>query len=89
MAGILSEVLGRKITHKVVSAEEMLAYYVSLPELGWPEPVAKMIVAAEKAVDAGCEERLAAQRDNLVGEETFRQWAERFKSHFSRAASSD
>ncbi|KAF6745062.1 NmrA family protein [Ephemerocybe angulata] len=82
-AEILTRVLGRKITHQVVPPEKVVENYVSIPKLGWSKEFAQFVVMAGGAVDAGSEERLFGLPNTLFGEETFEQWAERFKSSFA------
>ncbi|KAJ3543927.1 hypothetical protein NMY22_g2965 [Coprinellus aureogranulatus] len=85
-AEILSDVLGRKITHRVVKPDEMVEFYMSIgPELGWSREMAQFVVMAEALIDAGAQEKIVAYPNNLVGEETFRQWVERFKHVFTRS----
>ncbi|KAJ3529982.1 hypothetical protein NMY22_g8765 [Coprinellus aureogranulatus] len=85
-AEILSDVLDRKITHRVVKPEQMVEFYMSVgPELGWSREMAQFVVMAEALIDAGAQEKIVAYPNNLVGDETFRQWAERFKHVFTRS----
>ncbi|TEB29820.1 hypothetical protein FA13DRAFT_1775134 [Coprinellus micaceus] len=85
-AKVLSDVLGRRIEHKVVSPEEMVNYYFSRPGLGWTKEFAQFVVMAEAMVDAGSQERLVGLPNTLVGEETFRQWVQRFKYKFESSS---
>ncbi|KAF6749814.1 hypothetical protein DFP72DRAFT_818282, partial [Ephemerocybe angulata] len=82
-AEILTRVLGRKITHQVVSSEKVVENYVSIPKLGWSKEFAQFVVMAGAAVNAGSEDRLFGLPNTLVGDETFEQWADRFKSNFA------
>lgn len=84
-ADILSDVLGRRISHTVVSVEELMAYYSEM--CGYPPEYANFVIPAELRNDAGAQESWWGRPDNLVGKETVGQWAERFKSKFSPVAS--
>ena len=81
----MSEVLGRKITHKAVTPEEMTQHYISL--FGWPTEYAQFLVGAELDCDAGSEEQWWGKPENAIGEETVREWAERFKAKLAPALS--
>ncbi|KAJ3543928.1 hypothetical protein NMY22_g2964 [Coprinellus aureogranulatus] len=80
-AQVLSDVLGRKITHRVVTPEELTEHYVGL--FGWPKPYAQFLVGIELECDAGSQEQWWGKPENAVGAETVRQWAERFKEKLS------
>ncbi|KAF6753590.1 NmrA family protein [Ephemerocybe angulata] len=78
IAAILTDVLGRKITHKPISPEELTQEYVS--SLGWPEDYAKFLVEAELGCDAGSQEQWWGKPENAIGKETTKEWAQRFKA---------
>ncbi|KAJ2924488.1 hypothetical protein H1R20_g12593, partial [Candolleomyces eurysporus] len=84
VADILTEVLGRKITHKVVTQEELTDHYSKA--LGWPLNYAQFLVQAEQYVDAGSEERWWGNPENIDGKETVREWAKRNKINFAPAS---
>ncbi|KAJ2917889.1 hypothetical protein MD484_g2501, partial [Candolleomyces efflorescens] len=81
VAEILTEVLCRKITHKVVTPEELTNHYAK--ELGWPLEYAQFLVQAEQYVDAGLEERWWGYMENITGKETVREWAKKNRSNFN------
>jgi hypothetical protein len=64
----------------------MVNYYFSRPGLGWTKEFAQFVVMAEAMVDAGSQERLVGLPNTLVGEETFRQWVQRFKYKFESSS---
>ncbi|KAJ2928185.1 hypothetical protein H1R20_g8907, partial [Candolleomyces eurysporus] len=84
VADTLTEVLGRKITHKVVTPEQLSDHYSN--SLGWPLQYAQFVVQAEQYVNAGSEERWWGNPENINGQETVREWAERNKLKFAPAS---
>lgn len=79
----LSQVLGRKITHRSVSVEERNAFLV---EHGAPEEIAKILSVIEANVVAkGVEEKLYnGTPDKAVGKISFRDFAEANKAEWQK-----
>ncbi|KAJ3550386.1 hypothetical protein NMY22_g524 [Coprinellus aureogranulatus] len=84
VADILSEVLGRKITHKTITGEQMTKVYTDI--LGWAPAISEHIVKAQLDMEAGSAERLFSNPDSAVGKVTFREWAEKHKDKLAPAS---
>ena len=85
VAEVLSQILGRTITHNVITGEQMTQLYTEV--LGLPLQPATFLVAAQLDMDAGSAERLWGNPEAFVGKETFREWAERHKTKLSPTSS--
>ena len=85
----MTEILGRKITHKVNTPAEHIQYYVSR---GYPEQIAGYLVGVvQGGFEKGTEEALwhkyakdaSSETSNVViGKETLKEWIERHKEVF-------
>jgi len=86
VADILSDVLGRRITHNKISVPE----YITLLEesRGLPRVHAEFLANVEGDLGKGSEEKLiAASTDNIIkGTTTIREFFEKNKATWSKAA---
>ena len=75
-AKILSEVLGKKITHEKLSAQEMSTRFLNVSYV--PPPFADMLAGLDAAIAGGIEDRLNDQVAKVTGRppKSFRAWAE-------------
>lgn len=69
---MLSEVLGRKITHKNITADE---YRKVMVERGMPDDYAAVMSMADVQIAEGAEEK-AFKRADLVGKRSLRDFLE-------------
>ncbi|KAF7318256.1 NAD(P)-bd-dom domain-containing protein [Mycena chlorophos] len=70
IAQMLTEVVGRKITHKIVSKEEMKQVFV---DRGMPEEYAEMMTGLDGYIAQGGEEKMYA-RATVVGKRTLKEF---------------
>ncbi|RXW13270.1 hypothetical protein EST38_g12585 [Candolleomyces aberdarensis] len=80
VAQILTEVIGRPITHKVISEEEQAARYTSF---GMPPEYARFLVAEEAKTDSDTEASLVANENKFVGKFSVRDVLEQNKAFWS------
>ncbi|TFK41647.1 hypothetical protein BDQ12DRAFT_663693 [Crucibulum laeve] len=76
-AELLSEVLGRKITHKRLTLEEGIQQWM---KLGAPREYAIRYTELESAVAREGEDKLFAEEDKIVGKRTLRDYLEENKA---------
>ncbi|TFK24521.1 ergot alkaloid A [Coprinopsis marcescibilis] len=81
VAGILSEVLGRRIEHRVVSVEEMTRYYMDLYGPG-QEDVARWLVDLDVGIEAGSQEGLERTPGAVIGKLSLEAWVKKNKHLF-------
>ncbi|TEB26079.1 NAD(P)-binding protein [Coprinellus micaceus] len=79
VVAILSEVLGREITYKVISVEDQIALY---RQLGLSEEFAPILANIEKALDDGADLRTATDPRAIKGKVGVREWIEKNKGAF-------
>ncbi|RXW19930.1 hypothetical protein EST38_g5932 [Candolleomyces aberdarensis] len=80
VAQILTEVIGRPITHKAISAEEQQARLISF---GLPLEYAKFLASEELKADSGTEAALVTANNKFVGKFTVRDVLENNKAFWS------
>ncbi|KAJ2928684.1 hypothetical protein H1R20_g8386, partial [Candolleomyces eurysporus] len=80
VAQILSEVIGKPITHRVISEEEQEARYTSF---GMPPEYAGFLVAEEAKTDNDTEASLVANENKFVGKFSVRDVLEQNKAFWS------
>ena len=83
IAIILSEVVGRKITHEKLSGEQRKAI---LTGAGLPEQYANFLVALEEDAATGSEERMVAEESDKIvkGKMTIREFFEKNKAIWAK-----
>ena len=83
VASILSEVVGRKITHNKLSGEQQKA---ALIRAGLPEKFAAFMVAIQEDVAAGLEEKLIAEESSKIvkGKTTIKEFFEKNKATWAK-----
>ena len=76
---MLTDVLGRKITHTVLSEAELAEWLTSR---GVPDYVSKMLAQMDIGIKGGMEERLNNTVREVTGKDpmTFREFAEKSKA---------
>ncbi|TEB27519.1 ergot alkaloid A [Coprinellus micaceus] len=79
VAAILTGVLGREITYKVISVEENIIRYM---QLGLPEDFVKFLAHVEKSLDDGFDVGLASDPRAVRGKLGIREWIEKNKAAF-------
>ncbi|TFK24516.1 ergot alkaloid A [Coprinopsis marcescibilis] len=79
VANILSDVLGRKILHTVVSVEEMKATYL---ELYGTDEDAEWVVELDRGLESGSEEGLEQAPGVIVGKLSLREWVKEHRPIF-------
>jgi hypothetical protein len=79
VAAILTDVLGREITYKVISVEENIKRYM---QLGLPEDFVKFLAHVEKSLDDGFDVGLASDPRSVRGKLGIREWIEKNKAAF-------
>jgi hypothetical protein len=79
VAAILTEVLGREITYKVISVEEKAKRY---EQLGLPKEFVADITQIEKSLDDGFDVKLTADPRTIRGKLGIREWIEQNKAAF-------
>jgi len=83
VASILSEVLGRKITHNKLPGAQ---YKAILTGVGLPEQYAAFLVALEEEIAVGSEEKLIAEESDKIvkGKITIREFFEKNKAIWAK-----
>ncbi|CAA7268478.1 unnamed protein product [Cyclocybe aegerita] len=82
VAAALTEILGRKITHRSLTDEEQIAFYQSI---GLPKEYAVLLNASEARVAEGVEEAIVGNPKAIVGKVKLRDYLEANKDLWKKA----
>ncbi|KAG2014145.1 hypothetical protein CC2G_010988 [Coprinopsis cinerea AmutBmut pab1-1] len=82
VANLLSEVLKKRISVKLISFDEALAVYRDMYEGSGLDEVAEWLVELDKGIENGSEERYGSEPGVVLGKVTMREWVEKNRHLF-------